>query len=186
MFRGEHSATSPGFGFLAACFRANPGRVSAWLDRMDTLNDDGLTVAFLGVRFSGLPDTQKHLEEVYKRHPDLKARYGGAGNAAPTTVFQIPLEKGPRVLDMLWGTFLATGEKAPVIRIISALPWANVKGDAMRMATGQAARGSLASNASQHKLVLQVCEEQEKTQSPEIAKALQQIIASVESNAAKQ
>jgi hypothetical protein len=49
---------------------------------------------------------------------------------------------------------MATGDKAPVVRIISALAWTGVKGDTNRLMIAEAARWSLRSKAVQNNRVL--------------------------------
>jgi hypothetical protein len=93
------------------------------------------------------------------------------------TVEKIPLEQGPWVLDALWGKFMATGERAPVERIITTLPWLDIKGDINRLLVGGSARWSLASNAIQHKRVLKICEDVAITQKGDVASKLRELIA---------
>ncbi len=70
------------------------------------------------------------------------------------------MEQGPWVLDTLWGEFMATGESAPVERIISALQWVGIKGNPNLLLVGGAANWSLISNAEQHQKVMEICEKQ--------------------------
>ena len=92
---------------------------------------------------------------------------------------KIPLEQGAWVLDALWGNFMATGNKAPVQRIMTTLPWIDVKGDVNRLLIGGAARWSLTSNAVQHQRVLQFCEEEVSAQPKDVAAKLREVIANV-------
>ena len=92
-------------------------------------------------------------------------------------VEKIPLEQGAWVLDALWGNFMATGNKAPVQRIMTTLPWIDVKGDINRLLIGGAARWSLTSNAVQHQRIMQFCEEDVSTQSKKVAAKLREVIA---------
>jgi len=69
----------------------------------------------------------------------------------------------PQVLDMLWATFFATGEKEPICRIISVIHLSNVS-NAKDMLVGKAAVWSLISNCKQHSKVLEICEEEESIQ----------------------
>lgn len=67
--------------------------------------------------------------------------------------------KDPAQLDILWATFLATGDSAPVKRIISVIHLEK-DGHGMDMLLGSAASWSLLSNASQHSLVYKICQEE--------------------------
>jgi hypothetical protein len=98
----------------------------------------------------------------------------------------------PLVLDALWGTFMATGEAAPVECIIAVLPWVwqldsrNTPQDAQgnrqldfRFLIGGAAEWSLSSNARQHPKVLAICEAvMGKTGDDKLADALTRIVTS--------
>jgi hypothetical protein len=79
----------------------------------------------------------------------------------------------PSQLDMLWGTFLASGSYKPVLAIVNSLELCKYKGyieryktsdktaedykNAMSDAIYQSARWSLGSNCSQHRLVKDYC-----------------------------
>ena len=95
-------------------------------------------------------------------------------------LLELPLERGPWVLDALWGYFMATGDDAPLARIMAALPWVNVRGDVSRLLVGGAARWSLISNAIQHSPVMASCREQVKIQPKEVADVLREVIAQAE------
>ena len=100
-------------------------------------------------------------------------------NGRPS-LLELPVEQGPWVLDALWGYFMATGDDAPVVRIISALPWVNVRGDVSRLLVGGAARWSLISNAIQHKPVMTVCRKELASQPNEVTDVLREVIAEAE------
>ena len=84
------------------------------------------------------------------------------------------------MLDALWGNFMATGDNAPVVRIISALPWIHVRGDVPRLLVGGAARWSLISNAIQHQPVMAVCRRELASQPKEVEGVLREVIAEAE------
>ena len=75
---------------------------------------------------------------------------------------------------------MATGDDAPVVRIISALPWINVRGDVSRLLVGGAARWSLISNAIQHKTVMATCRKELANQPKEVSEVLREVIAEAE------
>ena len=85
-------------------------------------------------------------------------------------------------LDMLWTTFLATGDKEPVQKIVSALHLLE-DGHGMEIAVGGAARWSLISNALQHKIVYQVCKEELARSEGKTKKILEELISEVDKHA---
>jgi len=174
----NNNAISPIFGFLSGVFRGNPEQINLWLKELRNLKEKHLGVVVLGLWYSGLPDSKSRVSALLDQHPKIKPEFSFINQGSPMTVEQIPLEQGPWVLDALWGKFMATGENTPVERIITTLPWLDVKGDTNRLMVGGSARWSLTSNAIQHKRVLEICEEAAKTQNGEVAVKLSEVIES--------
>jgi len=172
----DKNSAPPVFGFLSGVFRDNPDKVATWINQIGSYKEHHLTVLVLGVWYAALPQSKEIAQNLLEKYPASKTQFTHLLKSEPITVEQIPIQEGPWVLDALWGKFLATGDSAPVERIISAVPWVNVKGDVNRLLVGGAARWSLTSNAVQHKRVLEICEKAEKTQSAEVAKELAKII----------
>ena len=169
---------SPIFGFLAGVFRSNPEQVPGWVERLSNLSEPHFGVVVLGLWYADLPESQKRVYELLERHRQLKEELAFLYKGAPMPIEKIPLEQGPWVLDALWGDFMATGNRAPVVRIMSTLPWIDVKGDVNRLLVGAAARWSLTSNAVQHKRIMEFCEEEVKAQPAEVAGKLREVIES--------
>jgi hypothetical protein len=166
----------PIFGFLAGGFRDNPQQVSAWVDRLSALKESHLGVVVLGLWYANLPDSQQRVYALLEQHPTLKQKFSYLYKESPTSMENIPLEQGPWVLDALWGNFMATGSKTPVVRVMSTLPWIDVKGDITRLTVGGAARWSLTSNAVQHPRILDFCETEVATQPKEVAEKLREVV----------
>jgi len=174
----KKNSIPPIFGFLAGGFRDNPEQVSGWVDRLSSLKESHLGVVVLGLWYANLPDSQQRVYEILEKHPNLKQELSYLYKGSPMPIEEIPLEQGPWVLDALWGNFMATGSKAPVVRIMSTLPWIDVKGDIKRLVIGGAARWSLTSNAVQHQRILDFCEIEAGTQPKKVAEKLREVIAS--------
>ena len=65
----------------------------------------------------------------------------------------------PPILDMMWATFSATGDPAPVQRVIQAAV-TREKAQGGQIATAEAAIWSLGSNVKQHEKVRAICQEE--------------------------
>lgn len=169
-------ASSPIFGFLSGIFRNNPDKVDSWINQFSSFKEQHLKVIVLGLWYADLPESRKTVYALLDKHPNLKDSLSYLYEGAPITVEQIPLAQGAWVLDALWGNFMATGDKTPVERIITALPWIDVKGNINQLIVGGAARWSLQSNAVQHKRVLDICEEVAKSSDSDVAVKLDEII----------
>jgi hypothetical protein len=141
----NENALAPSFGFLAGVFHDNPQQLEGWIKQLDSLNEPHLGVVVLGLWYANLPDSQKRVYAFLEKHQNLKQRFGYLYKGSPMPVEKIPLEQGAWVLDALWGNFMATGNKIPVQRIMTTLPWIDVKGDINRLLIGGAARWSLTS-----------------------------------------
>ncbi len=176
-FLDNGKAAPPIFGFLAGTLQSNPDKMALWISQLSSLNERHLSVVVLGVWYAALPESQKTAYALIESHPKLKSDFEFLYGGTPMSIEQIPLEQGSWVLDALWGKFIATGDSSPVKRIISTLPWIDVKGDINRLLVGGAARWSLTSNAVQHKRVFEICEEAEKREGAEVAVKLREVIS---------
>ena len=173
----NENALAPLFGFVAGVVRSNPSKLTTWIKELGPLNDAQLGAVVLGVWYANLPQSQKLVYSLLEQRPGLKEKQGFLLQGSPMPITKIPLEEGSWVLDANWGTFMATGEREPVLRIISTLPWLEVKGDVNRLLIGGAARWSLTSNAVQHKKVLDICESEIPKQPKEVAEKLREVVA---------
>lgn len=172
----NNDAIAPIFGFLSGTFRDNPDEMASWVNQLSSLKEHHFGVVILGVWYAALPESRKMVYALLEKHPKLKTYFAFLYTGDPMSVEQIPLEEGPWVLDALWGKFMATGNSAPVERIITTLPWIDVKGDTSRLLIGGAANWSLTSNAVQHKRVLDICERVAQTQGAEVSAKLEEVI----------
>lgn len=73
----------------------------------------------------------------------------------PTDLFAAPI-RHPAHLDMLWADFFATGESAPIKKILSALALQD-SGESPGVVLSEVAEWSLTSNSLQHERVDQIC-----------------------------
>lgn len=186
-----HAASSKGFiregkkapsffGFVAGVISNNHSMAEAIAEGLTSLPEVDQQVLILGVWYSTYEDGKPLLERLSKSMPNSGAVIDQLLASGRPSLLELPLEQGPWVLDALWGNFMATGDDAPVIKIISALPWINVRGDTSRLMVGGAARWSLISNAIQHERVLAICRDALMSQPEEVAEVLREVIAEAE------
>jgi len=169
-------ATPPFFGFIAGILEKEPSIAHFLVERMDQVAEADRPVVILGIWYSGHADTPRLMETISKRFPKHKPMISKLG-AKGFRIVQIPLDRGAWLVDALWGYFMATGEELPVTRIISTLPWSELKDSTTKMSTAQSARWSLAANAAQHVRVMEILNAQQNSQPPEVAGALKEIIS---------
>lgn len=186
-----HAASSQGFmkngqkappfiGFIAGVMSKNPSIAQSLAEQLTSLPEVDQPVLILGVWYSAYPEAKPLLEWLTKSMPKHKEMIDHLLANGRPSLLDLPLEQGPWVLDALWGNFMATGDDAPVTRIISALPWINVRGDVPRLLVGGAARWSLISNAIQHKRVMTACRKELASQPKEVSEVLREVIAEAE------
>ncbi|MBV6407128.1 MAG: hypothetical protein EFKGCFLK_00681 [Rhodocyclaceae bacterium] len=170
----------PFIGFIAGVMSKNPSIAQSLAEQLTSLPEVDQPVLILGVWYSAYPEAKPLLERLTKSMPKHKEMIDHLLANGRPSLLELPLEQGPWVLDALWGNFMATGDDAPVARIISALPWVNVRGDVSRLLVGGAARWSLISNAIQHKPVMTTCRKELTSQPKEVTDVLREVIAEAE------
>lgn len=185
LFRGGKAAP-PFFGFIAGVLAKEPSIAPALLERLATLPESDQPVLVLGVWYSGHKDTTRLLDGLARTMPAQKAMIAHLRTGTAPPLMEIPLEQGPWVLDALWGYFMASGEEAPVVRIMAALPWIEVRGNIPKLSVGGAAKWSLTSNAVQHERVMKICKAQLARQPKEVAAVLRQVIEEAEEDLKKE
>lgn len=163
--------------FLARLLEQNPSNAEEWRKCLSLAGDDtATTVAFA----FWITRNESELNAMLADKPDarLEANIREIGQHSPPDLLKDEIDT-PTFLDMLWGSFFATGDAKYVLRVMDALPFSNEKKDVRKILVGGAARWSLASNAAQHEKVMQICEEQQK-------KSPNKILAEVIKDAHKQ
>jgi len=175
----------PYIGFIAGVTSKNPSMAQALAEQLTSLPEVDQPVLILGIWYSTYPDAKPILERLAKSMPKHKEMIDHLLANGRLGLLELPLEQGPWVLDALWGNFMATGDEAPVSRIISALPWVNVRGDVSRLLVGGAARWSLISNAIQHKPVMAACRKELASQPKAVTEVLREVIAEAEKDMKK-
>ena len=151
--------------FLGRVMAANPTQVDAWLTQLGDLKGGDRQTVLFAASLSGTREAQAYLG----RQPDAE-KY----RAKPIDIRALD-PKTPTVLDMLWADFYATGEAAPIRRIVVALNYDKYSGaldryaksektekdrdEAILEAVFKAAMWSLESNARQHRRVGEILEQ---------------------------
>ncbi len=140
------------------------------------LDDTSYGVVVLGLWYANLSESKERVYAMLEERPTLKEQFNLLYQGSPMGITDIPLEQGAWVLDALWGNFMATGGKEPVVRIMQALPWMDVRGDVNRLLVGGAAQWSLISNSIQHKKVMAICEDEVSKQGPKVQEKLKVVV----------
>lgn len=172
---------SPFWGFLAGALSKSRATVPATIRRLAALPADEQPVVVLGVWYSGHADTKALLAGLAKDMPEQRSMIEELSRSTPPKLTDLPLEKDPGVMAALWGNFMATGDEAPVLRIIEALPFTMIaQGDNQRLAMGRVAEWSLTSNAAQHPRVMEIVRRQAGMRTGAMANILNRVVARAE------
>lgn len=159
----KDTARAPLTAFLSRVMAQNPDNISEWLTELQDLSDSDRKTLLDAAWYSNTDQTRNYLKA---------AGYGQYLKQPAPDILKLKVDN-PSVLDMLWGYFMATGEQAPIRRLISAFNLSKYEGaleryrdsekteqdkkEAMLDVTFQAARWSLQANCRQHPLVLKHC-----------------------------
>jgi hypothetical protein len=136
-------AEGPVTAFFSEVFAANPSRLAEWQQVIDK---------------------QPYASKDALGRALLWSQAGGVLNLGGTS---------PKVNDLYWGAFFASGNPMYVKRLLELVPFADERNDFNLWATGASAKWSLASNARQQTLVVTILEGEKKTAD----KRMQHIIA---------
>jgi hypothetical protein len=159
--------------FLAQIFLQNPEKVQQWRTQLITGTDDQLKTVVLAFWMSG---NQSQLKLVISGNSGSVSEYAEKLIANRVPDLLNDEIANPGFLDMLWGSFFATGDERYVQRIISVLPLVKEKKDIAKMLIGGAAQWSLTSNAKQHKKVMDICISEQKKLPADQAEILAEVI----------
>lgn len=194
-------------GFIAGVLGSNQPKAEKLIARMFPMPAKEQGIIIQAIAFSGLPEWPMLLSKFEKRMPLRKPLINDYIAGKEKTLDELGVDQGSFVLDALWGYYAATGYHAPVLRIISALPWSNdVRGtdkfswsklraafseeegrDAVRKITaGHMAKWTLAANAERDRGLIALYKMEIKYQPSEVAGPLQEVIDAAENFQANQ
>ena len=105
--------------------------------------------------------------DKFKRAFDYQT-YFGSKQKKPRD-YSLTFETNPELIDTHWGLYFATGKDAPLVRIITLLPWATERDNVDKLTVGNMAKFTLAANAAYDVTLLSTL----KRLQPELAKAVQ-------------
>lgn len=173
----SESSSPPIAAFLARLVEQDPEKAQEWRVRLGSGGNSAATTIALAL---WMANNRSELEAMLtaKLDPQVHGTVTELLQNTPPNLLQDEI-RDSAYLDMFWGSFFATGDEKYVLRVIDALRFLAEKKDVQKMLIGGAAQWSLVSNAAQHRKVMQICEDQQKT-------APSKILADVIKNARKQ
>jgi hypothetical protein len=194
-------------GFIAGVLGANPDHAAALVAKMLPIAPADHWVLVRAIAYSGLPDWKELLATFVDRMPTRRAMIDKYLDGKLPTLDQIAyqpakpgmldkikrvlkidndrkkavaIEPSPELIDVLWGSYLATGSDQPIGRIIKLLPLAKDKDSVESLTTGSAAKFTLASNAVRDLRLLAILKREVKSQPEAVAAVLNDVIETAE------
>jgi len=194
-------------GFIAGVLGANPDRAAMLVARMLPIAPADHWVLVRAIAYSGLPNWKELLATFVDRMPTRRAMIDKYLDGKLPTLDQIdyqPVKPGmldkvksvlkigndrkkavaiapsPELIDVLWGSYLATGSDQPITRIIKLLPLAKDKDSVDNLTTGSAAKFTLAGNAVRDLRLLAILKREVKNQSEAVVAILNEVIETAE------
>ena len=194
-------------GFIAGVLGANPDRAAMLVARMLPIAPADHWVLVRAIAYSGLPNWKELLATFVDRMPTRRAMIDKYLDVKLPTLDQIdyqPAKPGmldkvksvlkigndrkkavtiapsPELIDVLWGSYLATGSDLPITRIIKLLPLAKDKDSVDNLTTGSAAKFTLASNAVRDLRLLATLKREVKNQPEAVVAVLNEVIETAE------
>ena len=194
-------------GFIAGVLGANPDRAAALVAKMLPIAPADHWVLVRAIAYSGLVNWKELLATFADRMPTRRAMIDKYLDGKLPTLDQIAyqpskpgmldkikrvlkidndrkqavaIEPSPELIDVLWGSYLATGSDQPVVRIIKLLPLAKDKDSVDILTTGSAAKFTLASNAVRDLRLLAILKREVKNQPEPVVAVLNEVIETAE------
>lgn len=156
-------------GFIASVFAQNPQRVDEWMDLTRNLPEAHQRILVSALWYSGSEKGAAYLRR-FARDTNPALRQELMAKLAQKPSLREAEVRSASSLNLQWGVFLATGEKAPVQSILAAL----ATNDNARLS--QDVRWSLAQNATQHQRVLAICRDELSRQPNAVRETLRAVI----------
>jgi hypothetical protein len=195
-------------GFIAGVLSANPSRAENLMSKMISIDPADHWVLVRAVAYSGLPHWHEILSTFADRMPMRRAMVDKYLGGELPTLDQIDyapkmpgvmdkmkaalhltdanakkpvtLTPSPELIDVLWGSYLATGTYAPIGRIVKLLPLSNDHDSVDNLTTGSAAKFTLASNAVRDLQLLSMLKWAAKHQPENVTPVLKGVIETAE------
>ncbi|HEU4475414.1 MAG TPA: hypothetical protein VFR71_01790 [Methyloceanibacter sp.] len=186
-------------GFIAGVLGSNPKDGPGLIPRMFPMPDKEQAVIIRAIAYSGRPDWRELLEKHADRMPLRRPLIDDFLNGSRPTLMELPLDHGgsPGIY-ALWGYYVATGQHAPVVRIMEALRWSKNKSDSGfsfrkifsgwgsdpsaldKITTGGTAKWTLASYAERDRELINLYRAEYQRQPEEVSKPLKDVIEAAE------
>lgn len=165
-------------------FAENPKQLASWIEQLSSMTPQHKAFVWNALSWVNTPQSKALANQLAQQFP-TNQRPPVLSESSPSPEPIERMELSPDVLDMLWTSFFVSGDEKYIERIMSALPGSRQgHSDPGKLITAGAAQWSLASNAYQHKRVMEICLNARRKH-PELLPQLDKIIAQAKSRSGK-
>jgi len=179
-FFNKPSAVAPLIMFLAEFFRQNESMIPNWEKALHEIPQDDNFYLLHSLWQANTDNALKALNNWPEIQSDKIIKK--IKEHPPVDLETIEINS-PAILDMLWATFMASGNTFYVERIISSLSLPTDSKEKNQRINNLlivgAVKWSLSSNAMQHELVLKTCQKSADSEDPKIREAIPEILEQI-------
>lgn len=179
------------FGFLVQVLRQNPEKIADWFQQLNDLDEMNKKQLMLIIWQSKTLEGDRIIDSIKKAKNNPLSLYADELTQTPQVDLLQENITSPAGLDMLWGSFFATGSPLYVEKIITLIGWEkannNVSSDEKmdNVVTVSAARWSLIAYAVQQESVYEIEKRYLNNAPSHLQPMLQQILITVKRQKAK-
>jgi hypothetical protein len=98
----------------------------------------------------------------------------------PERTYQLTFATNPELIDTHWGLYFATGKDAPLVRLVTLLPWASERDNVDKLTVGNMAKFTLAANSAYDVRLLKALKRLRQELAKEVLPPLGEVIEAAE------
>lgn len=168
--------------FIARMFAQHPEKLQKWVQDLKSLEQSHKSFVWTALWLANTSESMREARVLKEQLSSLDQSIVECSVRKQVAVEDMKV-KSANILEMLWGSFMATGDERYVNRIIEVLPISqptasDLRNNAMQVIIALTARWGLISNAIQHKRVLAICTKDRDTM-PQFKDVLTEILDKV-------
>ncbi|MEM7776372.1 MAG: hypothetical protein AAF732_12255, partial [Pseudomonadota bacterium] len=167
-------------GFVAGVVGENQLDAERLIAEMFPLRPEDQVVIIRAIADSGLPNWRDLMARFVERMPARKILIRNYLYGKSKPLQELPLDKGPEVLDAWWGVYFATGRYEPIRRLLPALKWSDEGDNLDRLTIASMAMWTLSANASRDKPLLDFLRAEAYRQPAKVAAPLRELVLAAE------
>ena len=177
-FTQKRSTMFPIAIFISKRFQQDDEYLNSIDINFDSLNNKSLFMLLVALKQADTKNSKALYDKLLLKTTDSKVL--NYMKSLPVLDFSTIEVNSPAILDMLWASFMATGNTLYVKRIIDVLGKKDTKESINNIVLKGSAKWSILSNAKQHTKVLKVCKKHSKSSNLTLKKEIIKILEKVD------